>query len=96
MPEMTDGGDKERTEELERELETWKERFEELSQKVCGGVVCGLCLCMWGGGGVVCGLCLCMWGGGCMVVSVWGGGVSVIISFSHTIFITDLLYRSFT
>ena len=30
---------------------------------------------------------------GCLCV---GGGVSVIISFSHTIFITDLLYRSFT
>lgn len=38
MPEITDGSaDRERVEELEGELETWKEKFEELSQKVCGG-----------------------------------------------------------
>lgn len=38
MPEITDGSDlKERVEELEGELETWKERCEELSRKVCGG-----------------------------------------------------------
>ena len=38
MPEITDGSaDRERVEELEAELETWKKRFEELSQKVWRG-----------------------------------------------------------
>ena len=46
MHEMTDG-EKERVEELERELETWKERFEDLSQKVCGGeeYIHNVCAC---------------------------------------------------
>ena len=35
LPDLTDTSDKERAEELERELEIWKEKFEELSQKVC-------------------------------------------------------------